>query len=275
MRLKQKVSSLWRYLFVFMLLPSISHAQQAGQQQSLKPVVSIIIDDLGYRLKYGKRAVNLPGRLTFSFLPFSPHARQLAELAYQKQQEIMVHMPMESNEAKRLGPGGLYKTMSEEELVKTVQQDLAAIPHASGFNNHMGSLLTRKNLAMTTVMKAAYRPGLYFIDSKTTSDSVALQQAETAGMYGATRDVFLDHVTQKAFIEKQLNHLVRLAKQQGSAIAIGHPHKVTLEILEQWIPAAETYGVTLVPVSELIQLRQQRRLAWQESLSPSPPAVKN
>jgi polysaccharide deacetylase 2 family uncharacterized protein YibQ len=240
------------------------------------PAVSIIIDDMGYRLKYGTRAVNLPGKLTFSFLPFSPHAKKLAKLAHQQQQEILVHMPMESSDkTKPMGPGGLSQNMSEQELVKTVRNNLLAIPHAIGFNNHMGSLLTRQDNSMATVMKAAYRPGLYFIDSRTTSDSVAQQHAQSVGIYSARRDIFLDHLKSREFIESQLEKLVKRAKKKGTAIAIGHPYKLTLEVLEQWIPQAEQQGIKLVGVSELIQLREQRRLAWQESSSHSPRAVKN
>jgi polysaccharide deacetylase 2 family uncharacterized protein YibQ len=128
---------------------------------------------------------------------------------------------------------------------------------------------------METVMKAAYRPGLYFIDSRTTSDSVALKHAKNAGIYSATRDIFLDHFKTREFITSQLEKLVKRAKKKGTAIAIGHPYKLTMNILEQWLPQAEQHGVKLVSVSELIQLREQRRLAWQESSSRLPKAVKN
>ena len=261
-------------LFIAFNYKNLSAQEEPAAKLPL-PVISIIIDDLGYRLKHGTRAVNLPGTLTYSFLPHSPYAKELAELAFQRQKEIMVHMPMESDNQKRLGPGGLHLKMSEQEIIKTVQDNLASIPNAIGFNNHMGSRFTRTESSMTTVMNAAYRPGLYFIDSRTTSDSVALQAAQVAGIYSATRDIFLDHLKDRAFIESQLDKLVKRARKKGSAIAIGHPYKLTLEILEQWIPQAEKLGVKLVRVSKLLQLREQRRLAWQESSSRSPRAVKN
>lgn len=265
-------------LFIQCLFFAFHSLAQASEQHVPKvplPAISIIIDDLGYRLKQGTRAVNLPGKITFSFLPHSPHAKKLAEQAYLRHQEVMVHMPMESDEAKRMGPGGLNHAMSEQELVKTVKENLAAVPHAIGFNNHMGSLLTRSDSLMAMVMKAAYRPGLYFIDSKTTHDSVALQHARSAGIYGARRDVFLDHVKTREFIESQLEKLIKQARKKGTAIAIGHPYKLTLGVLEQWIPQVESRGVKLVSISELIELREQRRLAWQESSSRSHRAAKN
>ena len=257
------------------LIPVSAQATGDNQNTSTLPAVSIIIDDLGYRFKYGKRAINLPGRLTFSFLPHSPHAVKLAELAHQRQQEIMLHMPMESDEPKRLGPGGLTQCMTQAQFSKTVTENFTAVPHVKGFNNHMGSLLTRSDMLMASVMKASAKPDLYFVDSRTTSDSVAVKHARNNGIYGVSRDIFLDHFKEPAFIQAQLEKLVKRAKKKGTAIAIGHPYKLTLQVLEQWLPQAEKLGVQLVPVSELIQIREQRRLAWQESSSRSPKAVKN
>lgn len=240
---------------------SVAHASDQLNQ----PVISIIIDDLGYRLKHGERAVQLPARLTYAFLPKSPHAVKLAEAAHQLDQEIMVHMPMESDNAKRLGPGGLTQCMTEEELANTVKADLAAIPYARGFNNHMGSLMTRSDVLMETVMKAAARPGLYFVDSRTTSDSVAEKHAQNNGLHSVSRDIFLDHEQTAEFIHAQLDKLIKRAKRKGSAIAIGHPYRVTLEVLEQWLPKARQQGVRFVTVSELINWREQKRLAlWQK-----------
>lgn len=259
---------------LFMQSLSAQDANDVADRNSL-PVISIIIDDLGYRYKNGKRAVNLPGRLTFAFLPYSPHAIELAELAHQNQQEIMLHMPMESDEAKRLGPGGLTQCMTEQQLSDTIKKNFTAIPHVKGFNNHMGSLLTRSDLLMESVMKISAKPGLYFVDSRTTSDSVAIKHAMNNGISGVSRDIFLDHLEDKSFIQGQLDKLVQRAKKKGTAIAIGHPYKLTLQVLEQWIPQAESLGVQLVQVSELIKIREQRRLAWQKSSFPSPRVVKN
>ncbi|MGD8483399.1 MAG: divergent polysaccharide deacetylase family protein [Thioalkalispiraceae bacterium] len=258
-----------------MLLPVHLSAASEQQHTALLPVVSIIIDDLGYRYKYGKQAVQLPARLTFAFLPHSPHAVELAELANQHQQEVMLHMPMESDESKKLGPGGLTQCMTEQKIAETIKHNFAAIPHVKGFNNHMGSLLTRSDMLMDVVMKASSKQGMYFVDSRTTSESVAIKHARDHGIHGVSRDIFLDHFKDETFIQAQLAKLVKRAKQKGSAIAIGHPYQLTLKVLEQWLPQARKLGIRLVPVSELIQIREQRRFAWQASSSPSPRAVKN
>lgn len=233
-----------------------------------QPAISIIMDDIGYRLKAGQRAVNLPGALTYSFLPHSPHVNQLTQLAYQQSKEVMLHLPMEAEGGKKLGPGGLTECMTEAKFVKVLQSNINSIPHVSGFNNHMGSLLTKSQLWMTRVMReVAANKKLYFVDSKTTSSSVALETAKTEGLKSIKRDIFIDHEASAVFIEKQLKKLIKKARRKGTALAIAHPKKITLSILEKWLPELESKGIKLVPVSTLISLQQQRRLAlWKAPL---------
>jgi len=227
-----------------------------------QPAISIIIDDMGYRLQSGLRAVNLPGAITYSFLPHSPHAVALSQSAYQKNKEIMLHLPMESEAGKKLGPGGLTECMTEDKFTEVLQSSLNSVPHVSGFNNHMGSLLTKSQLWMTRLMrKAAMGNKLYFVDSRTTSNSVAYKMARNAGIESIKRDIFIDHEDSKDFIQKQLKKLIVKAQRNGTALAIAHPKKMTLSILEQWLPELESKGIQLIPVSDLIALKQQRRLA--------------
>lgn len=231
-----------------------------------QPAISIIIDDMGYRLKSGQRAINLPGAITYSFLPHAPHVEQLSKTAHEKNKEVMLHLPMESEAGKKLGPGGLTECMSEKKFSEVLQSSISSVPHVSGFNNHMGSRLTRSPLWMKRLMQqVALKNSLFFVDSKTTSDSVAMKVARGEGLNSIQRDIFIDHEESKSFIQKQLRKLIRKAQQNGSALAIAHPKKVTLAELEQWLPVLESKGIKLVPVSELIKLRQQRKIAlWKK-----------
>ena len=232
------------------------------QADILKPAISIIIDDMGYRLKSGNRAVNLPGAIAYSFLPHSPHASALSQLAYQQNKEIMLHLPMEAMSGKALGPGGLTQCMTEQKFSKVLESNIKSIPYISGFNNHMGSLLTGSSVWMKKLMRqVATTNNLFFVDSKTTSESVALKIAKSEGVKSIQRDIFIDHVESEQFILKQLNLLIKRAKRKGTALAIAHPKKVTLAILERWLPELEAKGIQLVPVSTLIILQQQRKLA--------------
>lgn len=227
-----------------------------------QPAISIIIDDMGYRLKSGNRAVNLPGAVTYSFLPHAPHVIQLSKNAHAQNKEIMLHLPMEAEGGKKLGPGGLTECMTEENFVKILESNIESIPHVRGFNNHMGSLLTKSRLLMTRLMReVAVNKKLFFVDSKTTSDSVALKVARAEGLKSIKRDIFIDHEESEIFIQKQLKKLIKRAENKGTALAIAHPKKITLSVLEKWLPELEAKGIKLVSVSELINLQQQRRLA--------------
>ena len=269
MRNHKKISWFRFILFSVSLLPITVQADNTSPDLLTQPVVSIIIDDMGYQLKTGKKAVSLPGAFTYSFLPHSPYANELATLANNNQKEVMLHLPMESEGGKALGPGGLTECMTAQKFQDVLNSNLKSVPFVKGFNNHMGSLLTKSALWMSKVMnEAGKHKDLYFVDSKTTSDSVAYKVAKQYGVSAVQRNIFLDHDMSDKMITRQLNKLVKRAKSKGSALAIGHPKTLTLAVLKQWLPKLDEEGIRLVPVSELINIRNQRRLAlWQKSSS--------
>ena len=266
-----------RWWWISLILCAPVWADSPPPPQINPPLISIIIDDLGYRYKNSRRAVQSPYPLSCSFLPHSPHARQLARQAWLLNKDVMVHLPMEAISGKRLGPGGLYQNMDRQQFEKTVQQNIDAIPHAMGINNHMGSLLTGNHTAMDWLMQQiARRNHLFFVDSRTTRHSHATMHANLNGVMNTGRDIFLDHVIDRTRIKQQFDKLIWRAQRHGSALAIGHPHPQTLDVLEQELPQLAQKGVKLVPVSQLIQFRSERRLAWQQtSSSPLPRAAKN
>jgi polysaccharide deacetylase 2 family uncharacterized protein YibQ len=236
------------------------------------PRIAIIIDDLGDRLNDGKRVVQLPGAVTVSIIPYTPYSKHLALLAHSNQKEIMLHLPMESMDERYLGRGGLSENMSEQQFIQTLYETLEAVPDIRGVNNHMGSRLTQDATKMSWVMSGIQRHGeLYFVDSRTTSESQADNVAREYGLEHARRDVFLDDDKDLAQMKKQWKYLLQLARHNGTAIAIGHPYPETIQFLQQVLPTIANEGIDLVPVSELIQWQQIRsRLAWQSQLSSSP-----
>lgn len=257
----------FRYLFIGLLtfVIEVTQANEPSVTNDLvfnQPAISIIIDDMGYRLRSGHRAVELPGAVTYSFLPHAPHVNELSHLAHRQKKEVMLHLPMEALGGKKLGPGGLTECMTEKNFVKVLKSDIESVPYISGFNNHMGSLLTKSQLWMTRLMReVATDKKLFFVDSKTTSDSVAFKVAREEGLKSIKRDIFIDHEESEVFIRKQLKKLIKKAQRKGTALAIAHPKKITLAILEKWLPELEAKGIKLVPVSTLISLQQKRRLA--------------
>ena len=244
---------------------------------SLRPIVSLIIDDLGDRLDDGKRAIALPGNVTYSILPQTTFSRRLAELAHNRDREVMLHQPMQAISDAPMGPGGLSLHMTHQEFISTLRANLDSVPHASGLNNHMGSLLTRHPGQMGWLMHELWQQGdLYFVDSTTTSQTVALKVALEHHLPGLRRNIFIDHNRSDAAIRAQFERFVAQAKTVGNSLAIAHPYPETLLVLEEMLPTLTEQGIELIPVSELIRHRNERReQLWQASLSPSPMAVKS
>ena len=232
------------------------------------PELLLIIDDIGNNRTLGERAVALPGPLNLAFLPFTPHAVHLANEAASHGHGIMLHAPMANEHGNRLGPGGLTPEMDRITLQQTLADDIKAVPHVQGLNNHMGSLLTQKPEAMQWVMEVARQQGLFFVDSLTSARSVALKKASEAGIPALERDVFLDNDTTEAALSRQYDKALRLAHKHGYAVLIGHPYPQTLDFLARELPLLAQQGIRL----NRIDLHLQERL-WSRMASPEPPPM--
>jgi len=219
------------------------------------PRIAIIIDDLGYHFVNGKRAIDLPGPIAFSFLPGSPRARVLADHAHASGKEVLLHLPLQANSTDEgPEPSEIDLEMSQELVGDTFTAALDAVPHVVGINSHRGSLLTRHPGHMTWLMQEiAKREQLFFIDSYTTHHSIALQIAREAGVDTAKRDVFLDPDRAPETVVREFERMKNLARQRGQVVAIGHPYPSTLELLERELPRLIEEGFELVSVSELVR----------------------
>ena len=163
---------------------------------------------------------------------------------------------MESELEKALGPGALRNGMAQREIRAVLDAGLAAVPHVSGINNHMGSALTQQTRAMGWLMAWMNdQSQLYFVDSITSARSVALRSASEAGLRAIGRDVFLDATADTEMIRKQFQRLIALTRERGTGLAIGHPYPETLSVLRKVLVKPSYYGVELLPVRELIARR--------------------
>ena len=232
---------------ILLLLASQSFAQSA-------PRIAIIIDDLGYHLAAGQRAVALPGPVACAILPGTPRSTQLAQAAWQSGKEVLLHLPMQSMHLHgAMEPGSITLDTTRQGLADTFANALATVPFAVGVNSHRGSLLTRHPGHMGWLMEEILLAGgLYFVDSYTTHRSVALQIASERGVPAIKRDVFLDSDPAPEMIEREFERLKTLARERGLAVAIGHPYPGTLAFLERAIPGLVEEGIELVPLRELI-----------------------
>lgn len=231
------------------------------------PRIALIIDDLGDRYVEGRRSVALPGPVAVAFLPHTPHARSLAETAHASGKEVLLHLPLQAVGENDPGHGAIMLDTGEREFRHILAENIGSIPHVAGVNTHMGSLLTRHPGHMGWLMsELRQRAGFYFVDSYTAVESVALQLAREAGVPATRRNVFLDSDPDPDAIAVQFARLVQLARQNGSAVGIGHPYSSTLDLLERELAALDAHGVELVPVREII-VRQEEAASWRASSS--------
>ena len=162
--------------------------------------VSIIIDDIGYNRSQGLAAINISGNLTYAIIPHSPYAKFLATTAHQQQKEVILHAPMSNIHDHPIVKSGLTEYMDEAAFDHTLLNAMASVPHIKGVNNHMGSLLTQMQRPMNWTMRTLKANGLFFIDSRTTSTSVAWKTAQKYGIASLKRDGFLDHKRDSLFM---------------------------------------------------------------------------
>lgn len=219
------------------------------------PLVAIIIDDLGYDKKLAEKFVELDAKITFSILPHSPFQDEIARLSKSSGLEIMLHLPMEPIEYPKVdpGPGTLLTSMTPDQLVRQLKENLDTIPDAKGVNNHMGSKMTAESGQMYQIFSILKKRDLYFVDSRTSAQTLCKPSARLFQIPFAQRDVFLDHRQETRFIRRQVKELIRIARRNGYAVGIGHPHATTYEVLREMLPELKQ-AVQLVPASEIVHL---------------------
>jgi polysaccharide deacetylase 2 family uncharacterized protein YibQ len=215
--------------------------------------LAIIVDDLGYDRAPAEALFALPLPLTLAVLPHLSYSADIAEEAYRRGYQVMLHLPMESNGDLKHEAIELRRGMSPAEVTRVLAGMLETVPHAVGVNNHQGSLATADPQLMAATMSALRERDLFFIDSRTTTATVAYDVALRAGVPAASRKVFLDDIPTHEAVLQQLALAARYARKYGFAIAIGHPHPATLQALEEYLPQLEVHGVGLVFASELVR----------------------
>jgi polysaccharide deacetylase 2 family uncharacterized protein YibQ len=219
------------------------------------PKVAIIIDDLGYDDQIAEKFLALDTVFTFSVFPYSPYQESIVRKAQTKGLDIMLHLPMEPVEYPMIhpGPGALLTSMSPDQLIDQLKRDLDSFPSVKGVNNHMGSKMTTVSIQMYQIFSILKKRNLYFIDSRTTPESLCSPSARLLQVPFAQRDVFLDHVQEDGFIRKQIKQLIRVAYSQGEAVGIAHPHLETYDVLREVLPELKK-KVHLVSASQIVHI---------------------
>ncbi len=223
-----------------------------------RPLIAVIIDDMGVDLPRSAEAIALPAPLTLSFLPYASELARQVGAARRAGHELMVHVSMEPVSSQPdTGPNALATGLGAREVIRRLDWALDRFSGYVGVNNHMGSGFTTNVNAMALVLGELKRRGLLFIDSRTTTRSVARQTAQILDLPFAERDIFIDDDASADVVAAQLVRTEETARRAGAAIAIGHPRGNTLAALRRWLPSLAGRGFALVPVSAVVARRRR------------------
>ncbi|MBI5236073.1 MAG: divergent polysaccharide deacetylase family protein [Deltaproteobacteria bacterium] len=219
------------------------------------PKLAIVIDDMGQDLKKLDALLKLGADITVAVLPNLAHSVETADRAHSKGLDVLVHMPMEprDKEAHDPGDGVVLTTMSAMEISGLMERGIKGVPHAIGLNNHMGSRFTEDEAGMRAALGVVKSRKMFFLDSRTSPDSVGARLAREMGFKSAGRDVFLDNERDVEYIKARIKEASKIAVKKGGAIAIGHPYTETIEALRQAMPELSSNGVKVVRVSDLVR----------------------
>ena len=213
--------------------------------------LAIVIDDFGYRPQTENQVIRMPATISVAVLPNAPHAREMATKAHAAGHEVLIHLPMAPISKQPLEKDTLRPDMSSAEIERIIREAVNKVPYAVGLNNHMGSAMTSSLFGMQKVMQALEQYNLYFLDSVTIGNTQAMRAAAGTGVKVIKRKVFLDDTQNEADIRYQFNRAINLARRNGSAIAIGHPHPTTVRVLQQMVYNLPP-DITLVRPSSLL-----------------------
>lgn len=244
------------------ILAGVAHGAPASASDTdgNKPKVaylSLIIDDLGQTPERDSRALALPGPVTLAIMPDTPHATDFARQAHKAGKTVMLHMPMDP----ATGPYAWRPDLPLPELESRLNAALLKVPYAAGINNHEGSRMTAEPVAMAWLVGELQRRHLFFVDSRTSAKTVAAAEAQKIGLASLSRDVFLDDERTAEAINGQLQSAIRLAHKQGSAVMIGHPYPVTLDVLERELPKLKAQGIDWIELRHMISVRGNQAMA--------------
>lgn len=223
-------------------------------RKSKKPVIAIIIDDMGVDMIRSQKILKFDYPLTVSYLTYAPNLQSQINYARDTGKEILLHVPMQAlNDNYDYGGEYLSTDNSKTKNLEILNSQLNKATGYIGINNHMGSKFTSDESQLSAVIDEVKNRGIAFIDSKTTSQSKADKLAKEAGILYATRNIFIDDSNKEEDIMKSLIQLERSATKRGYAVAIAHPRSNTIKVMGSWLKTLSENGFELVPISYIIK----------------------
>lgn len=213
--------------------------------------IAIVIDDAGYDLDSLQPFLDLPFPLAVAVLPNASHSAEAARRVAASGKELLLHLPMEPEGGEDPGRDALLASATPAELEALLDRALASVPGAIGVNNHMGSRATADPACMAALLGALERRGLFFLDSRTTTRTVAAAEAQRLGVPYLERTVFLDAVD--GGVERSLASAVEAAARGGAVVAVGHVQTDGLaDAVRRAREAMDAAGVRPSTISSLV-----------------------
>jgi len=230
----------------------------AGSKRQERPLprarVAVVIDDVGYNLEELQVFLDFPGPLTLSVLPNLPHSEESARRVFAAGKELLLHLPMEAENGSDPGPGAILTSQDDEEIRRLLDAGFSQVPQAAGMNNHMGSRATADPRVMNVVMDYLKSSRRYFLDSRTTKETLGPETARAHAVPYLERDIFLDNETQTQAIRQSLEKGIEVARTEGSAVMIGHVRNPQIvEVIGGLLEELDRAGVELVFLSDLLE----------------------
>jgi len=221
-------------------------------------MLAIIIDDAGYNMGELQQFLDLPGPMTVAVLPNLPHSREAARRVLAAGKDLILHCPMEPKGSEDPGPGALRTEQSKGEIEALLAAAFASVPGAEGMNNHMGSRATADEALMRSVLGFLKREGKFYVDSRTTVETVGPRIARELGVPSTQRDVFIDADTTEAEITAAFIKGTEEAKTRGSAVLIGHvQNRAVIDILRAQERNLSGEGVRLARLTDVMRERER------------------
>lgn len=212
------------------------------------------MDDLGESEQEVQALLDINIPITFAILPQRPFSHSIAQRLHSLGREIILHLPLEPEDCENINLGkGMLLLMPREGLLNRLRENLDSLPYYTGVNNHMGSAFTADEGGMRLILGELKARGLFFLDNRTTKETVGLKIARELGVRAAERDVFLDNEEEPEYISSQLDELIREAREKGQAIGTCHPSSTTIQVLGEKLPEFSAQGIDFVPVSTLVR----------------------
>jgi uncharacterized protein len=219
-----------------------------------RPMIAVVIDDLGLDRRNTERVIRLPGPLTLSFMTYASDVAEQAREGRRHGHELLVHVPMQPDaDGLDAGFNVLRTDLPPAELARRIDWALSRFDGYVGINNHMGSRFTASDAGMAALFAELHRRGLLFFDSRTTVATLGDAMAARFDVPFARRNVFLDNETASAAVDVALAKVEADARRNGFAIAIGHPRDGTVAALAAWLPTLRERGFMLVPISQIVR----------------------